>query len=146
MKQLYGGRLDDEVLRELFFKRLPDVLKTILIITGVTYLDREAEAADKLHERNLINAVSTNADLHNADGARTISSTPVTPFEMSQLLGQMTNLVAAVSKLTERQSRARYRNNDNRQSRSHSCSSSKPRFNICYFHYKFGDKGRKCKS
>lgn len=95
MKQRLGGRLNDEILRELFFKRLRHVVKTILITADVTDFDRAAEAADKVHEHNLVNAVTTNPVSRETEVAATTSSN-CTSFKVAQLINKMSNLVPAV--------------------------------------------------
>ena len=62
MRQLNANRVNDEILRELFYKALRKTIRTILITTRVTDLDIAAKAADETQGSDLydneMNAVS----------------------------------------------------------------------------------------
>lgn len=75
MKQLADNRLDNEILRELFSKRLPDVVKIVFITTGITDLERSAEAADEVHERNLVLAPVGSKSVDTADSSTSATIT-----------------------------------------------------------------------
>ena len=47
MRQLNAGRVNDDVLRELFFAALPKDIRQILVTTRVTDLDDAAQATDQ---------------------------------------------------------------------------------------------------
>jgi hypothetical protein len=147
MRQLAQGRVSDELLRELFFKRLPETVATILVTTDVTNLDRAAEAADKVHDQTFRNSTpvaavnTTPSEVHAAT-----ANTP--PSEMQQLRETMSVLINAVKQLSNRQPRSRShsRSGGNRNFGSRNSSPSRRKYDLCRYHYKFGDDARQCRS
>lgn len=161
MRRLAQGRLTDDALRELFFKRLPKSLTTISITTGVTDLEKAAEAADNvLKSPYPCGLPSTLAAMTSTQHSvpqimpqpTTINTTTDTSFSpsISAMAAQIESLARSVQKLTEfthdnRRSREQRSPSRNRDPRTRSQTPSR-RYDHCYYHYKFGDAARNCRT
>lgn len=91
MRQLADSRVNDEFLLNLFLQRLPENVRMVLTTTGVTNLDKAAEAADKAME-----FVRPNYRVSAATTTQSVSTTDVTLVAIQQ---QILALTEAVSKL-----------------------------------------------
>ena len=142
MKKLLGNRqLDDEIIRQLWMKRLPVRIREVLAVFGPVSLDELALAADKMLEANpnpqQLSACS-NPDhfLPHADDVNTRLG------NLEQQLQQLLNISRSRS-TSRNSSRSRSR------SRSHSRSRRPPRItngnpSHCWYHQQFGNQARKC--
>lgn len=133
MKQLAGKTVGEDFLKTLWLQRLPAQVQTILSVSEDN-LDKLAQMADKIHETAGIQV----DEIHNS------SKNSFT--ELSELRTQ----IAELSKQVERLSRSRDRQGGNRNNRSFSrrrqfrSSSKEPR--ACWYHRKFGEDAKRCKS
>lgn len=141
MKELAGGRVDNDILRKLFFKQLPDFLTKIFITTSVTDLDAAAAAADKAKEEGMF---TSNTVLAVKSGT-TPTSAP--SQNISELVIALTESVQQLLRDNQNyRSRSRSRNSSRSNSRNRDRSESNNRkFTKCRYHYKFGDKARHCR-
>lgn len=122
MKDLAGDKISDEALKSLWMERLPETVRSIIsIVDGNS--TKMAEQADKMMEMQNFPSISTiqgNSPLQN----------------------EIENLRREVSELRmsrqDSSNRSRFRNHSSHRSKS------KVRFPFCKFHYRYGDKARKC--
>lgn len=148
MRKLAQDRVTDETLRELFYRRLPASITNIFLTTGVTDLDKAAEAADQVLENPI--SVQTVNSVSNTQSSQSLQSSvePQLAHLVSQMAGQIAELTKSVSQLTtDRDYRNRSRSNSrnaDRRSRSRSSTPHRPRREECYHHHKYGPKARKC--
>jgi hypothetical protein len=138
MRQLSNGRVSDDVLRELFFKRLPDFVETILLTTGVTDLDKAAEAADKVHEKNSTPKIETMSKV--LEPSKPANQPSADFLTLTEAVSRLAREVAQISN----RSRPRSRSRSGRRERDSSRSRSK-KFDTCYYHHKFGEKATHCR-
>lgn len=129
LKQLSGGCVTDNVLQTLWLQRLPSrVQETLAVVEGVS-LDKMAELADKVSDRNN-NALVAAAEL------------PANAQD--QTLAQLVKKVDALS-MRQRRSRSRSRHHeDKRRQRSKSKERTESTKGFCYYHKRFGAEARRC--
>lgn len=129
LKQLSGGCVTDNVLQTLWLQHLPSrIQETLAVVEGVS-LDKLAELADKIIDRNS-NAVVASAEL------------PTT--QQAQVLADLVKKVEALV-INQRRGRSKSRHRDKSRQRSdtkNKTDSSKK--NICYYHKRFGSQARRC--
>ncbi len=140
MRDLAKKRVDDVVLRQLFYGQLPANVAETLTLTNVTDLDLAAQAADRAWERESQASVSAISERK--------TETSADP-KIDALTEQLSKLAAIIDRLQARE-------NDSRRSRnrsatpgrcgSSSCSGSRrnTKWTKCWYHYKFGPKATKC--
>lgn len=124
MKDLANGKIDDDVLKQLWIERLPESIRAVItIVDGDTA--QMALQADKMLEVQQFSNVSA---VHCANPLQA---------EIEALRKEIATLKAGHSGKSENFK-------DNRQNRNRSRSKSKVRFPFCRYHYRFGDKAKKC--
>ena len=126
MQQLLGDKAtstDSAFLRELFLQRLPSNVRMVLASTGEpTDIEALASLADKIME------VATPQ----------VSAVTVDP----QLSSEVSQLRAEVARLRKLIQSPR----SNSRGRSASPARPRPQSDLCWYHQRFGDTARKCKS
>lgn len=144
MRRLAGENSSNDMLRELFFKQLPDNVTSVLKIVDVTDLDKAAAAADKVLESPapVIAAYSASSALAKPPNQSTSNLTEIT--------AQIASLTNAVKELAAhqqyRQPRQPYRSNFRSRSQSRARNRSPtPKREMCYYHYRFGNDARHCR-
>ncbi|XP_018400067.1 PREDICTED: uncharacterized protein LOC108777628 [Cyphomyrmex costatus] len=133
IKQLSGGSLADNVLHSLWLQRLPFRVQATLAVVGDVPLNKLAELADKILERDngLLPICQSVVEVPKAD--------PVTPN-----LADLEKRIAALEfKCSRSKSRSNYRRRRNFRSKSRDKSDS-TNSEICFYHRKFGSKAFKC--
>ncbi|XP_065197783.1 uncharacterized protein LOC135829307 [Sycon ciliatum] len=173
---LGGKSLDPSILRELFVQRLPPAVRQILAATPTTLsLEELAALADKVAESTVpsantqVHAVSEKATSKTAAVGSTASSATTcfspssdSTTQLSLLRSDLDKLCLTVQALTKVRSRghddcpiktAGFPTRDRRTGRSASRSPSRAvriedtdSDDVCWFHAKFGDKARRCRS
>lgn len=131
LRSLAGTSLtDDNILRQLWLRRLPQHVQGILAAQADLGLDRIADMADKIVEAN---------PSANICAAATTTPTLAALLERIEDLGKQ---VAALSSTSSERFRRRDRSRSRSSSRvgSRSVSSDK----CCWYHKKFGSKAKKC--
>lgn len=125
MKDLAGNKISDDALKSLWMERLPETVRSIVaIVDGNT--TQMALQADKLMEVQNYPSISS-----------------VQPE--STLRAEIEELRSQLQEMRSSNKYERGRSDDRRQQqRNRSKSKSKVRFPFCKFHYRFGDKARKC--
>lgn len=125
LRSLAGTVLsDDNIIRQLWLRRLPQQVQAILAAQADLDLDKVAELADKITELAPAPAVCSTA---------TVSSS-ITLDTLSKRLEEVSNQVASLSRQQHRPSRDRSVSSDR------STSSSKR----CWYHRKWGVKASRC--
>ena len=129
MFQLLGdkaARTDQSFVRELFLQRLPVHVRMVLASTPATItVDELASLADKIMEVAVpsVSAISPSQDL-------------ATASDLSDLRSEIAQLKQLVSQSRRRPS----------HSRARTPTPSPPSQDLCWYHQKFGQAARKCKS
>ncbi|XP_046382265.1 uncharacterized protein LOC124153210 [Ischnura elegans] len=147
LKNLAGDSVPDEFMRSLWLTRIPQHFRAILAANEGADLDTMASLADKIHEAFArqqdttpfppqVSVVSPEPCSCSGGASGTIAS----------LLSRMDDLSRQVAALSvSRPSRGDHSNTHTRQrsrSRGHSLSRRDP--NMCWYHWNFGDRARKC--
>lgn len=143
MQQLLGDRAsvtDIAVLREFFLQRMPSNVRVVLVSTPeTTDLQQLAELADKVVD---VAVPSVSA-----------IQTPQLTTEVQQLRTEMTRLQQLVQSLADNRSRSKSRRSPTPSRTPRSSNSSQPSAptnsddsSLCWYHQKFGDDSRRCRS
>lgn len=137
MRQLINdsGYVNDQVLKELFMQQMPVSVKQILVsLSGVT-LESIAEVADRILETTpAIAAVShweSKKPLQDA-----VDPIAILTKKFDSLLQRLDGL---------ERNEGRWKRNTSRN-RSRTRSPAPERHQTCWYHYKFGEKAKKCVS
>lgn len=145
MRELGRGMITDEGLRIEWLKHLPTQVRVVLSVNTESTLETLAAMADKMVEYS----EPASANIQAVSKEASDSGAP-TPFE--QLAKQVERLTLEIAELrgrsTQRYSRNRRYDRSHSRSRQRSKSSAKrgdPTWE-CRFHYRFGDKARRCES
>lgn len=130
LRSLAGATLsDDNILRQLWLRRLPQHVQGILAAQADLTLDRIADIADKIVE-----AQPAAANVYAA-----------TTSPLSNLLQKVEELSAQVAALASSSGRCRSRNRSSSRSRQSSRAATPDRASrLCWYHKKFGPKALKC--
>jgi len=128
MRQLAGQNvISDSVLRQLWLKRLPEKVQSVVsIFSTKCTLDELAEGADRAME--------------NTSTIAPITATS-SQSEIESLRADINNLRAEIKYM--RQGRRRSSSRGQRRPVSRDKSKERPP-GICWYHYRFGDQARKC--
>lgn len=125
LRSLAGAVLsDDNIIRQLWLRRLPQQAQAILAAQADLGLDKVAELADKITELAPTPAICSTATAHSTLSLATLA----------KQLEEVSNQVAALSRHQRRPSRDRSVSSDR------SSNSSKR----CWFHKKWGAKAARC--
>lgn len=126
-----SSEISDKVLRTLWFEKMPDAVKNVLIISDED-LDKLSSMADKILE--LTPAVEL-APVHRTD-----------PYT-SELLNKISALEKQLAQVTTRNSRSARSPSAHRGRRSSSRKRFNPEGRYCYYHFRFGKNclPEKCK-
>lgn len=152
MKQLLGdSTLEDSILRQLFLQRMPQNVQLILASTDDTInLEELALIADRILEQSGVPIVA---------GTTRVTSPPTPSGATSGLEDRITSLEAQLSILVNQlqtanlgheQRRGRSRSRDGKpgrgkfRSRSRSRSPYPEDCSLCYYHWAYGNRARKC--
>jgi len=142
MQQLLGDRpgLDTSFLRELFLQRLPPNVRMVLASTpDGTTIDKLAEMADKIME---VAAPSVAA-------MTTPPSAGVPPSDLTTEFGYLRSEIQRLEKLMNRFTRNRSPSRLNTRPSRRSPTpppTGNPSDALCWYHRKFGDQARTCRS
>lgn len=143
MKRL-GGTAGDEILRNLWAKRLPLHVQTVVAAATKSSLDEVALIADAVIDVVETPAVTTVNRVTSSNNQQSLCEE-----NSATKINEIESLCAAVHQLTKsfrdmQSDRSRSKSRDNQKSRDRS-SSNKPQENrICRYHRKFGAKAYLC--
>lgn len=124
LKSLAGTNTPEDFLRVIWTSRLPSNMQAIIAAHPEATLEQLADIADKIND-----SVSGNPQV--ASTSSTIGSTLDT---MAQQIAELTEQVQALAAHNQGRSTSRTTKN----------SGSQKRFSTCWFHYKFGNKAKRC--
>lgn len=139
MRDLAQGKVTDETLAKMWTRLLPASVKGILAVTGTKDLESNAQAADKIFENVRTNDVAE------------VASTPGTSSDLGDQIAKLTAQFAQFQRDNKpwrranssyaRRGRSPFRSRNPRQR-----SSSGDNGGLCYYHYNFKERARKCSS
>lgn len=131
IKHLAGGSISENILHSIWLQRLPSRIQATLAVVEGSPLNKLAELADKIIDRD--------SGLQVATIASPIAST-------SSNLDDLERRIAALE-IRHKRDRSRFRSRSQKRYRSSSrdkVSKNKDQDQICFYHKKFGEKARKC--
>lgn len=143
LQHLAGPTVPAEFIRTIWSSRLPTNLQTIVASQSTMSLEDVAELADRIND-----IVPVTGQV-----ASTSTRPPVTTDPQNTAMDTLTKTIAELSRRLETMSmelhsRRRSQSRRSRHSsphRSRSRSSSRPPDHpLCWYHYRFGDRARKC--
>lgn len=154
MKELGGNMVPDEALKVMWMNQLPTYVRTVLSINNEATLSTLAAMADQMMEQNeptVVASISRSTTTQHV-GTSGAHYEPNSQFDL--LSKQIEKLSLEIAEL--RQGRPKYRRPFRSYLRSRSRSRSRPKNGNakkpgdsdweCRYHYKFGDKARRCES
>lgn len=145
MRELASGKVSDELLKTLWLQRLPTQVKIILTASGDSLVNL-ACMADKITEVAGFGKDNFGC-IASTDRSRTRNFPPTgndSPFE--KLEKQIAALTLKVEKLTKNRERSRSRNSHRSVSgTSRTSNDNKVNHELCWYHFRFGDKATKCR-
>lgn len=125
MKDLAGNKISDDALKSLWMERLPETVRSVITIVDGNSTQMALQADKIMEVQNYPTIASVQQD--------------------STLRAEIDELRSQLQQMRSSNHYERGRSNDhNQQQRNRSKSKSKVRFPFCKFHYRFGDKARKC--
>lgn len=140
MKLLAAECVTDEMMRSLWMNHMPITLRSILSATDSLDLEQLAELGDKIHD---ISSPATVMSTH-----RTSHSSPTIENQLQSLSDRFEKLMQGFSELSDKVNKG---NNTRNRSRSahrsresdspNSMSSNGP---MCFYHWRYGDKAKRC--
>lgn len=141
MRQLVNdtGYVNDQVLKELFLQQMPVNVKQILLsLTSVT-LDQLAEIADRILESTPVVAAVSHSGLQKPQPHK--QNTEVN----DPMVALTSKLDAVMQRLDFLENRdRRHQHNSRSRNRSRSKTPGPPKYKVCWYHFKFGEKAEKC--
>lgn len=134
MRQLAGTQLNDDLLKTLWLQRLPSQTQAILSVSDDT-LEKLAMMADKIGESSEANTTQCYAVTQKEEKT-----------EIAELRKQIADLTEQMKRLTRSRSQERFRQRSISRQRgvTRSRTPSRERDEICWYHFKFGEKAKKC--
>ncbi|XP_046808362.1 uncharacterized protein LOC124420195 [Lucilia cuprina] len=124
IRQLSLGKMSDDMLKSLWFQRLPATLKALLSISSDS-LDKQAVMADKINDQ---------LDSSFLCRVSTPSQTPLEQIE--KRISELIQRIDAINSPLSHRSRNRSTSNSRDQNVSR---------NLCWYHFTFGSKANKCR-
>lgn len=138
LRGLNDGNVENNVIKSIFLDQLPREHRAILVATGVTDLNRLAEAADRMADSAL------GTDL-NASAVSKINMPPPEKTELQQLITSMTILSKKIEKLEKKwNSRSRSQSNSRRRRLSNSPNRGGTS-SLCAAHTKYPNNPTSCR-
>lgn len=143
MKRL-GGTVGDDILRNLWAKRLPLHVQAVVAAATKSSLDEVATIADAVIDVVDTSATATINQVNNNNNQQ-----PSYEEKPSTKSNEIESLCAAVNQLTKsfrdmQSDRSRSKSRDNQKSRDRSSSYKPSEDRICRYHRKFGAKAYLC--
>lgn len=133
MKQLIGtnaGLVSDDLLKQLFVQRMPTQAQVVLASSDNLTLDKMAEMADKIVE---------------------VVSPQISAIQGNDQVADLRKEIEELKTLIRGRNKDRQQNNGHRSRSKTPTPGSRAADNTedqqyCWFHYKFGDNAKKCRS
>ncbi|GFY52926.1 uncharacterized protein TNIN_351511 [Trichonephila inaurata madagascariensis] len=127
MKELSGGQLQDEFLKNLWLQHLPSQIQTVFSVSSET-LDKLAEIADKVADVSL--PVATSAPELN------------TSAEIQELAKQIVELKLQISRMSRPRNKPFFRRKSSSRSRNRNRTTNHEA--ICFYHKRYRANARNC--
>lgn len=146
LRSLAGNQCGNAILRSLFLEQLPEHIRTILVISDTTDLQRLAEMADKAVGITKPAVASTQIVLASSSSTQAESSTQPT---LQESLNALTLQVVKIQKKINRNFRFRRSRSRGRETSSRALTPTSTHANnpeMCYYHNRFGAAARKCQN
>lgn len=145
MRQMAGQTFNESIIKNLWLRKLPQVIHVALVAVGDKPLNELAEVADKIHEAQqnatVFAIAGTNANV-NDSARRNIGES-----DFDARLSRIEAMIAKID-VSHRHRRERgpfRRRSSNRNNRPRSISTSSTTQTLCWYHRRFGDKATKCR-
>ncbi|XP_054091269.1 uncharacterized protein LOC128922899 [Zeugodacus cucurbitae] len=132
MRSLAGSEINDNILKSIWMSRLPSNMRLIISISNEP-LDKLALLADKISE------VSDTPQVHAVE-AQHITTQAQSSIEKQ--LAEIVKEIASIKANINHRSRSRSRNRPPSRSGKQNDSSN----GLCWYHLKFGNEAKKCRS
>lgn len=145
MRELGGSMITEDGIRIEWLNQLPQQVRVVLSINTDSSLDMLAAMADKMLEYSGSGTVAavTRMEPISSTSAGPSQQAVVTQFDV--LSKQLEKLTLEVAELHAR-GRSQYRRPFHSRSRSSSARKIKEGTWLCRFHFKYGDRARRCES
>lgn len=128
LQHLAGPNIPDDFIKTVWTSRLPGNIQIVVASQPESSLQALADLADKIHDL--------------VPQAPQVSSAEAIPNSMIEKLSkEIAELSRQVQALSSRDSRPRSKQRDRSKSRS---QSNYRKYPICIFHYRYGDKAKRC--
>lgn len=131
MRQLSSGKVSDDMLKSLWFQRLPTTIKAVLSVSADS-LDKLAVMADQINN-HLDNSSISQVSKYNSNS------------RLDNIESQINEILRRIDKMSTSQqqhSRGRSKNRSRSGSKSRNASEVGRK---CWYHYKFGNNATKCR-
>lgn len=146
MRELGGSAFPDETLKVIWMNQIPVQIRAVLSVNTESSLDGLAAMADKMMEHSEDSSIAVLT--------ATMPSTSVNNAQYEVLAKQLEKLTLEIAELRVRQEDGRSRNyrrpfRSRSRSRSRALSRNRKPGDSdwqCRYHYRFGDKARRCES
>ncbi|XP_014211951.1 uncharacterized protein LOC106641889 [Copidosoma floridanum] len=150
IRSLAEGQSNDSILRTLFLDYLPEQVRTHLLISETTDLNKLAQQADKITDiigltrRDIYAVEDEHSRTHTGSSSGTNVNTELK--DLKELVRQLSKQVEQLCRSQEQnKSRARSRSRTRGEQQEKQESNDTDR-GLCFFHKKFGDKAYRCNS
>lgn len=157
MRDLSGKLLSDEALKVMWLNQLPAQVRAVLSVNTESSLEVLAAMADKMMEHfepATVAAVSTANPPSSSPAVNEGQLNSITTLQISILTKQIEKLSLEVAELRSHQHSSYHRSRQNSAHRSRSRSQSRQRSEnarkpgdsdwLCRYHYRFGNRARRC--
>ncbi|XP_036342245.1 uncharacterized protein LOC118751521 [Rhagoletis pomonella] len=132
IRSLAGSEINDNILKSIWMSRLPSNMRLIISISNEP-LDKVALLADKISEVS---------DTPHVSAVETQQTAAHTQSNIEQQLAEITKEIASIKANINRRSRSRTRY----RPPSHSGTRNADSNGLCWYHLKFGNDAKKCRS
>lgn len=150
LRNMAHGKCTAVVLRTLFLEKLPHNIQSLLAISRAQSLNDLAADADKIFETmnmnsmnissiNSVRATSLSESSNNSGISEMTSALKTMTLGLSEMQKSIDLLTTSMKTLIKNSERGGSRN------RSSSRSQNKDKFELCYYHAKYGAKATKCR-
>lgn len=136
MRQLAGSEVTEDLLRQLWLKRLPPTMRAVLLAQASTSLDDAARLGDAI------------AEATPPPAAVCAATAPAPPSEVAALkscVEQLTQQVAALSKRRHTRHTSPQRPSPSRRGPSPRREGSDQQQDVCWYHRRWGRQATKCR-
>lgn len=150
LQQLAGPTVPNDFIRSIWSSRLPANLQTIVAMQINSSLEEVAELVDRINDIVPVTGQVATSTLVTGQVATAQSSTSGSGVTQGNTIDALTQAVTELTRKmesmsTELQRVQRSHSRVPRRGRSRSRSRSRPRDHPhCFYHYRFGDRARKC--